>query len=315
MNKLVSILVISYNSSEYILQTLESIKNQTYQNIELIISDDCSKDNTVTVAKEWLKENHSRFIRSEICASPVNEGVAKNLNKGAKLCGGYYIKIIAADDILDAQCIENNYNECEKHGYRVLYSKIKVFYGNDTDNMKDFDDKDRLKYFNYTAQEQNKVLSYKHFPNTVTFFVEKKLLADLDYFDERFKFMEDHPLEFKMTEKGIKLNFFDCTTVYYRIHPDSLCHSSDSKIVGNTNFYSSRRLFFYKVRLEKLLQNGYFYKVYSELIIYIYKDLVIFFGNKKNILTTSLKVILLLDPEKFAAEIKKINDKCKLNAN
>ncbi|MFY7734922.1 MAG: glycosyltransferase, partial [Bacteroidia bacterium] len=49
MEKLVSVPVVTYNAAEFVLETLESIFNQTYQNIELIVSDDCSKDNTVEI--------------------------------------------------------------------------------------------------------------------------------------------------------------------------------------------------------------------------------------------------------------------------
>lgn len=53
---LVSIVVITYNSSEYVLETLESAKAQTYTNIELIVSDDCSTDETVSICKNGLKQ-------------------------------------------------------------------------------------------------------------------------------------------------------------------------------------------------------------------------------------------------------------------
>lgn len=54
-NPLVSVIVITYNSSKYVLETLNSVAAQTYDNIELIISDDCSKDNTVEICRNWLK--------------------------------------------------------------------------------------------------------------------------------------------------------------------------------------------------------------------------------------------------------------------
>jgi alpha-1,3-rhamnosyltransferase len=65
-NPLVSIVVITYNSSSYVIETLESIKAQTYQNIELIVSDDCSKDKTVDVCKKWIEKNKQRFVRTEL---------------------------------------------------------------------------------------------------------------------------------------------------------------------------------------------------------------------------------------------------------
>lgn len=54
-NPLVSVIVITYNSSKYVLETLNSVAAQTYDNIELIISDDCSVDNTVEICRNWLK--------------------------------------------------------------------------------------------------------------------------------------------------------------------------------------------------------------------------------------------------------------------
>ena len=65
-NPLVSIIVITYNSAKYVLETLESARYQTYQNIELIVSDDCSVDNTVEICNNWIKKNSNRFARVEL---------------------------------------------------------------------------------------------------------------------------------------------------------------------------------------------------------------------------------------------------------
>ena len=56
--QLVSVVVITYNSSQTVVETLDSIKTQTYQNIELIVSDDCSSDNTVEVVQNGIDENY-----------------------------------------------------------------------------------------------------------------------------------------------------------------------------------------------------------------------------------------------------------------
>ncbi|UTP90830.1 glycosyltransferase [Escherichia coli] len=58
-NLLITIIVASYNSKDYILETLESCINQQYQNIEIIIVDDCSSDNSVELIKQWCKEKKS----------------------------------------------------------------------------------------------------------------------------------------------------------------------------------------------------------------------------------------------------------------
>ncbi|KAA6320476.1 putative glycosyltransferase EpsE, partial [termite gut metagenome] len=97
---LVSIVVITYNSSKYVLETLESAKVQTYQNIELIVSDDCSTDDTVDVCQNWLDENKERFVRTELLIVLKNTGVSANCNRGYKVAKGEWIKGVAGDDML-----------------------------------------------------------------------------------------------------------------------------------------------------------------------------------------------------------------------
>jgi len=89
---LVSILITTYNSEKYIKECLESILNQTYKNLEIIIIDDCSKDNTLNILKEY-KDN-----RIKIYSNKHNLGISKNLNKGLNKCNGEYIAIMDSDD-------------------------------------------------------------------------------------------------------------------------------------------------------------------------------------------------------------------------
>src|SRR5690606_22852216 len=96
-NPLVSIIVITYNSSKYVLETLESARAQTYQNIELIISDDGSKDATVQICRDWLKENSDRFVHSQLLTVEHNTGIPANCNRGVKASKGEWIKLIAGD--------------------------------------------------------------------------------------------------------------------------------------------------------------------------------------------------------------------------
>ena len=87
-NPLVSVVVITYNSSKYILECLDSIYNQTYQKIELIISDDCSKDNTVEICRDWLAVNDDRFLGTNLVLSEINTGVSANCNRGVHVSHG-----------------------------------------------------------------------------------------------------------------------------------------------------------------------------------------------------------------------------------
>jgi glycosyltransferase involved in cell wall biosynthesis len=93
---LVSTIVLSYNQSQYVLETLESVKAQTYKATEFIIVDDCSTDDSVAIIERWLQENkiHCTFIRHD-----KNQGICKSLNDALTLATGKYISIVASDDV------------------------------------------------------------------------------------------------------------------------------------------------------------------------------------------------------------------------
>src|SRR5438309_3687253 len=94
---LVSVIVLTYNSAITVLETLESIKQQTFRNIELIITDDCSKDNTVEICSNWLNSNKGIFVRVIILEVDKNTGTSANCNRGLKASTGQWIKFIAGD--------------------------------------------------------------------------------------------------------------------------------------------------------------------------------------------------------------------------
>lgn len=100
MQPLVSICIPAYNNAGYIKDTIESILKQTYQNIELIIVDDNSKDNTLEVIQS-MKDPRVKVFHNE-----ENLGMVGNWNKCLSLANGEFVKLICADDMLDQNAIE-----------------------------------------------------------------------------------------------------------------------------------------------------------------------------------------------------------------
>ena len=91
---LVSVFIVTYNSSDYIIEALDSVRNQTYPNIELVVSDDCSTDNTVPLVKDWMKSYGSCFSRTEIVVAPKNQGIPSNYNRAVNACHGEWLKMM-----------------------------------------------------------------------------------------------------------------------------------------------------------------------------------------------------------------------------
>jgi glycosyltransferase involved in cell wall biosynthesis len=102
---LVTVIAACYNQEQFVVESLESIMAQTYSNIELIIWDDCSKDNSVKVIEDWIEKNHiaCRFIKHT-----ENKGICKSLNEAFSYAKGKYLQIIALDDILLPSKIERH---------------------------------------------------------------------------------------------------------------------------------------------------------------------------------------------------------------
>ena len=100
MEPLVSVCIPAYNSSVYIKRTMESVLEQNYKNIELVVIDDQSKDNTVEIV-ESVKDPRVRLVKNE-----KNLGMTGNWNNCLAEARGDYIKLICADDVLYKDSIE-----------------------------------------------------------------------------------------------------------------------------------------------------------------------------------------------------------------
>ena len=127
---LVSVFVVTYNAGEYICETLDSIKSQTYDNIELIVSDDHSSDNTVSIVNEWVEKNKERFFRTEIMTVDHNTGVSANYNRAVRACRGEWVKNVDGDDLLTDDCIQLNINYVNEHQEtKLVFSNAWIFKG------------------------------------------------------------------------------------------------------------------------------------------------------------------------------------------
>lgn len=93
---LVSVLMTAYNREKYVAEAIESVLKSTYQNFELIIVDDCSTDNTVSIAKDFL----SRDKRIRLYINEKNLQQFPNRNKAATYAKGKYIKYVDSDDTI-----------------------------------------------------------------------------------------------------------------------------------------------------------------------------------------------------------------------
>lgn len=139
MVNLVSIITPSYNSSKYISQTIESVLNQTYQNWEMIIVDDCSKDNTVKIIEGYTQKD----FRIKLYKLENNSGAAVARNKAIDLSNGRFIAFLDSDDLWLPLKLEKQVNFMLNNNAVLSYTaykKIDSFgnIGNNIVNVPDF---------------------------------------------------------------------------------------------------------------------------------------------------------------------------------
>lgn len=120
---LVSIITPVYKSEEFIKESILSIMNQTYKNIELICINDCTPDNSFEICKE-LSQQYSNI---KLCENEKNMGQEVTRNRGIDEASGKYILFFDSDDILDPQTVEKLVEAAEAENSNVVfftYSRI-----------------------------------------------------------------------------------------------------------------------------------------------------------------------------------------------
>ncbi|EOU1563262.1 glycosyltransferase [Clostridium perfringens] len=127
----VSIVVAAYNIENYISKCLESIVNQTYGNLEIIVVNDGSKDNTIEKIN-----NFAKLDRRIVVINKNNEGLSEARLSGYNQSTGEYILFVDGDDWLENDAIEILYNECKKYKCDIACFDCIVDYGKTKVNAK-----------------------------------------------------------------------------------------------------------------------------------------------------------------------------------
>ena len=296
-NPLVSIVVITYNSSKYILETLESCKAQTYRNIELIISDDCSTDDTIQICRGWLKANAERFSDVKVLELNKNTGVAGNLNRGVAASRGIWFKFVAGDDLLYSHCISYNMQLLDRmpSDCCIINTVKDVFKVEDGEklitNPKGRKERRRIFFKEGISAEHQLQLAVRFIrPSVNGHFIKKKMYIDIGGCDEKHPMHEDRPLLIRILSNGYKIYGSDNATVMYRIHGESIFNSGRDQLYTNW-FYKSNipvikdYYFCYFTRLEKISYN------YSFAVAKLFKVLHI---NSANYLCKAAHRLFLL---------------------
>lgn len=248
---LVTVAVVTYNSGNFVLETLDSVKNQTYKNIELIISDDCSSDNTVELCHNWIDVNGDLFVRCELVTIDKNTGVSANSNRALVKASGLFYKVLDGDDILMPNALMDYVDYFIKHT-EVRLAVAPSIHFVETFDPNNIGKPDVISRFLYrdkmTASKQSKVISKMFFGSGPTCFTYREDIINIGGFDERFPLCEDYPLLINLIYYGDKMHLMDRPTVYKRIRSTSIQYEKNKGAV------------FGSAALQGYIQHGYAFR-------------------------------------------------------
>ncbi len=250
---LVTVIVITYNSSRTVLQTLESVKKQTYENIQLVISDDGSKDDTIALCEDWLKENKEHFASVDLVKTEINTGTPANCNRAYAKSKGEWIKLIAGDDLLLPNCVQDFMTfvstkpECD-----IACSKFSSFVCEDSiiSRKMCLPKKQFLDRFYYCKTPKEQLYLYIETTANITpsLFYRKSLVEAVGGFNEDYWLFEDTPFVVEVLKSNHRLFYLDKETVLYRKDTPSVTRDVTHTTFFRTNFIDCNL----KFRKEKI---------------------------------------------------------------
>lgn len=287
----VSVRVLTYNSSKYIIETLDSILHQTYQNIELIISDDCSKDNTLSLCQQWIEENCKRFSRVQLLTTPVNTGVCANSKRSLEATTGDWIKGVGGDDCLYPTAIEEYVKFVQESYCDICAAKMDYM----DDNSHDLNVKLGGAYENYMNNlhlpydKQFRLAKEKVFVPGPVLFYSRKLYEATGGPDPKYGAADEWSFLYKTLKSGFRIYPLDMALVRYRVHQGSLTRFENGELPKSAIDHNRR--FVKEVILKDALHNGELL-LYWHLYIYYKK-----WGNSK------MRFLNLLDPLFYVEKI------------
>ena len=258
MNKLFSVIIPCYKNSELLSDCVDSILNQNYPAIEIIICEDCGGNFNIDYYKEYIERNKSdNIIRYKVYSNPENYGTVKSLNCAIKESQGEYIKIIAADDALAsndsldeiARRLDEIKEECLLCDVMLCDDKLAPVETAKSDFLSDMSKLD--------SEDCFRRLCIRNRINAVGMFFKRSFFDNHGLFDEKYRLLEDWPTWLRLYSRGERIYYYQYVATKRRMAVG---------VVANNNpyFLADRRLVWSDIIKpnRKIIGTGLYIKSY-----------------------------------------------------
>jgi glycosyltransferase involved in cell wall biosynthesis len=228
---LVSVLVPVYNHAAYVSECLDSILNEDYGRLELIIIDDGSRDASWAIIQEWVQRHRNRFVRV-VAETQSNQGICKTFNRLVSVADGEYLTITASDDALVRGGIRARVAHLQAHaGHLAVFGCVTIIGDNDkaVKWLADRQQHSRLAWRQPRLFARELLLRWNLAGPVL---MCRRTAFDpqigVGLYDERFCF-EDLDFFLRLLSRDA-LGFVDRVVAAYRIHATSTCRSDETHL-------------------------------------------------------------------------------------
>ena len=230
MNELITVIINVYNRENLISKCLESVVNQTYKNLEILVINDGSTDNTLSICKSH-KDERIRIITTK------NIGLSLSRNVGIENAKGEYLYFVDSDDFIENDAIEYLYNLCKKYTVKLSTCVPLTIYDY---NFKLKSKKEKVEIIDSYEMLKN-VLIVKESAGTTWNKLYKKELFENIRFEERI--INDIVVTYKVVLKAQKIAYSNQQKYCYLRHKEAIT------VIENNNY--ERAIDLYKASLER----------------------------------------------------------------
>jgi len=217
---LISVIIPAYNAAKHIKETLQSVLSQTYPNIEILVIDDGSTDNTKQIVKSFGAK--VRYYYQE------NSGPSAARNKGVKEAKGKYIAFIDSDDLWCKTALEKMMVSLKENHSDLVFSNALISYENGSEEI----------FWVEKPSNQN-IFSNLIFENFLLMncLVNKEIFKRVGPFDETLKKVEDFDFWLKAAKAGCKFSFINEPLFIYKKHAESASFNKEEMLLNLIEVY------------------------------------------------------------------------------
>jgi len=264
---LISICIPTYNGERFLQEALDSCKNQTHREIEVIISDDASTDHTLDICRKFRETaDFPVFINSHTPA-----GIGANWNNCIINSNGEYIKFLFQDDVLQPDCIERLLFYSRQHNLKAVCSKRRIIDENSNEITNGewynfFGDLQKTINMHFSELYVFRKKDLKRLWNTrlnifgepVTFLYQRQLFDEIGFFSAHAKQILDQEFSYRILQK-YPIGIIENKLVSFRYHSKQTSAKNLSENIENE----------YDELQKMIVKNFYFYLPFKKLIKYL----------------------------------------------